>query len=191
MNPISATILPCYPPVPAAAMPDCLAGQPEIFILTALAKGGLAPFLPYKPILPAILPKKNVLSYTFSNHYNLFLPPPPHPKTAKSGKKRQKMATLKPFLISIENMTALITAPEQYKQEYKRSIENPEGFCTDIGIIYLPCLKSRGYCSSILTGFIFQTEQLPFFLPQASPRIHQGSGKRRPCRLLFVLSRNQ
>jgi hypothetical protein len=59
-----------------------------------LAKAGLAPFLTYKPTLPATLP------YIFCEHLQFqtiavfFLPPPPHPKTAISGKERQETAIL-------------------------------------------------------------------------------------------------
>ena len=95
MNPISVSIVPCYPTLPAAALSDCLAGQPEIFILAVLAKAGLLLFLPFIHVLPAILP------YIFYEHSYFqtiaVFPcrPPPHPISARYGKNQQKTARMK------------------------------------------------------------------------------------------------
>ena len=101
MNAISASIVPCYPTLPAAALSDCLAGQPEIFILAVLAKAGLLLFLPFIHVLPAILP------YIFYEHSYFqtiaVFPcrPPPHPISARYGKNQQNMATFVPIPLAI------------------------------------------------------------------------------------------
>ena len=92
MNAISASIVPCYPTLPAAALSDCLAGQPEIFILAVLAKAGLLLFLPFIHVLPAILP---YIFYEHSYFQTIAVFPcrPPHTLfrqvTARTGKKWQ------------------------------------------------------------------------------------------------------
>ncbi len=96
MNPNRATILPCIPTAPAKALPDCLAGQPEIFMLAGLAKAGLLPFLQLIHVLPAILPYI-FCKHTHFQHHAIFLAAPPHTlfrqDTAKSGKKRPYYTT--------------------------------------------------------------------------------------------------
>ncbi len=92
MNPNSASILPCIPTAPAKALPYCLVGQPEIFMLAGLTKAGLLPFLQLIHALPAILP------YIFYEHsyfqtIAVFSCRPPHTlfrqDTARTSKKRQ------------------------------------------------------------------------------------------------------
>ena len=77
MNPNRASILPCIPSAPAKALPDCLAGQPEIFMQAGLAKAGLLPFLQLIHVLPAILPYI-FCKHTHFQHHAIFLAAPPH-----------------------------------------------------------------------------------------------------------------
>jgi hypothetical protein len=91
MNPISASIVPCY----AEALPDCLVGHPERIMLAGLANAGLLLFLPLIHVLPAILP---YIFYEHSYFQTIAVFPcraPPHPISARYGKNQQKMAKLK------------------------------------------------------------------------------------------------
>ena len=66
----------------------CQAGHPERIILSGLAKAGYALFLPLTRFC------RIFCYHTHFQYHVIILAAPPHPKTAKSGNRRQETAIL-------------------------------------------------------------------------------------------------